>query len=639
MAAEGGILACLPGPDHDPAQQEPKIMKPQYAKIKIAASVLFVLTALSCNTVRIVNRSLEIVSHPPGADVYINNDNDSAGKTPFNTNRITTGIRLKVEVRMKDYAPEQQDYSLEDVALHTQDNKGAWVLPAFNLVRLHLEVPIQVSSSVEGATVLINNQLAGPAPWKGKLVFDRTKSTPWEAPAVSVVKSNYDAWITNITESQAEAAERMGLELDVKDVKLDEIRRYFRVVIQADISNAMVSINDIPAGTTPLTTNLAFTRANGTQPWSTATVKISKEGYEYRPPGQNPTPDFVKAVTVESAAAGLVSAQGFATARFVSALLRAFEIHDNKLTVRSTNVMAAVDPGEPGQAPTPFTTAKPEDALVMSRIGAWPERADTIVYSKPSWDSHSKTGDPIGAQICINDSGMETLLNMGQHFDLDPFVTADGKYIYYSSDRWVKRNIWRMDANGTLPQPITSSANFLDTEPVVSADSSHPQLAYTSRALDASPSAPSTIWIAKADGSQATQTQEGQNPAWSPDGKKIAFVKPDNKIWLMDNNGKNPRQLTDGDWHDAYPVWTPSGNQIVFASDRGVNDLKERNWGIWMMAADGRTPPRQLTKNGSFDSCAAVSSDGRHFYFFSNRGAHQKGEESLQIFRLNLPRD
>jgi len=605
-------------------------MKPRFAKVKIATGVLFVLAALSCNSVRIVNRSLVIISNPPGADVYINSD--CVGKTPFNTNKITTGIGLQVEVRMKDYAPEQQGYSPDDVARHTQDKKAAWVLPIFNLARLHLEVPIQVVSSVEGAMVLTNNQLAGPAPWKGKLVFDRTKSNSWEMTAISLSRSNYYTAVTNVTESQAEAAERTGLELNVK---LDEIRRCVPVVIQADIPKAMVSINDIPAGTTTLTTNLTFTRADGTQPWSTATVRISKDGYEYRPPGQNATPEFVKTLTVDSAAAGLVSAQGFVPVRFISVLLRTFEINENKLKVHFTNVMAAFDPGEPGQAPIPLTAAKPEDALVAARIGAWPERADTIVYSKPSWDPHSKTGDPIGAHICINDGGSEKILNMGQHFDLDPFVTADGKHIYYSSDRWDKRVIWRMEADGTLPQPITGSVTFLDTEPVVSADNA--QLAYTSRVLDALPSAPATIWIANADGSLATQTQPGQNPAWSPDGKRIAFVSPDNKIWLMDNKGKILRQLTDGDWHDAYPVWTPSGNRIVFASDRGLNDLNEHNWGIWIMADDGSAPPRRLTQNGSFDSCPAVSSDGSHFYFFSNRGAQKTSRESLQIFRLDLP--
>jgi Tol biopolymer transport system component len=591
------------------------------------------LVAAGCDTVRTVNRNMSVVSDPPGAEVYINTN--YVGMTPFSTNKIRSDIGMKLEVRMRDYAPEEEYFT----ATELQDSKRSWVLPTFNLVRLHLETPIQVTANVEGATVFVNNRSEGPAPWTGKLVFDRIKSAPWETAVVTVVRSNYLSVTNKITESQAEAKGRAGIEFRAM---LDEIRRDVAMVIKADTANAMVFINDTPAGATTLVTNLTFTRASGAQPWSTVTLRISKEGFEYRPPGQDAVPAFVKMLTVDTAASGVVSAEGFLPVKFVPAPVRTFEILDDKLKPHYTNIMSAVDPGEPqGQAPVLFTTVKPENALVASRIGTWPERSDKIVYAKPSRDPRSPAGEHeviLGTYICINDGGLETPLNMGQqqHFDVDPFVTADGKYIYYSSDRSGKRIIWRMEADGTLPQPITGNATVLDTEPVVSADGS--KLAYTSRALDAQPSASSWIWIADADGSLAAQTKEGRNPAWSPDGQKIAFVTPESKVVLMDRKGKVLGQLTDGDSHDAYPVWTPSGNHIIFASDRGLNDRKEHYWGVWIMQSDGKQQ-RPLTQNGSFDSCPAISSDGLRLYFFSNRGAQKAGQESLQIFRLDLPPD
>src|SRR3954452_5606022 len=81
-------------------------------------------------------------------------------------------------------------------------------------------------------------------------------------------------------------------------------------------------------------------------------------------------------------------------------------------------------------------------------------------------------------------------------------------------------------------------------------------------------------------------------PAWSPDGRQIAFesnADGDMEIYEMNADGSNVRQITHNTVWDEGPAWSPDGKRFAFS--HGADDL---HLDIWTMNADG-TDQRQLT--------------------------------------------
>ena len=104
-----------------------------------------------------------------------------------------------------------------------------------------------------------------------------------------------------------------------------------------------------------------------------------------------------------------------------------------------------------------------------------------------------------------------------------------------------------------------------------------------------------------ADGSNpkrlTNNTAWDSGPAWSPDGKNMAFYTDragGGEIFVMNADGSNPYNLTNYPGLDGSPAWSPDGKLIAFSSNRGDN------LDIYSMNIDG-SDVRRLTDNPKLD--------------------------------------
>ncbi len=152
------------------------------------------------------------------------------------------------------------------------------------------------------------------------------------------------------------------------------------------------------------------------------------------------------------------------------------------------------------------------------------------------------------------------------------------------------------------------------------------------------------IYVMNPDGTEQTRLTNNPpvgnilgidaDPAWSPDGTKIAFLsvrdKPDGEIWIMNADGSNPMNLTnDSARWDIDPEWSPDGLQIVYTSSEfNGTSVVSGTAEIFVINIDG-TSRRRLTNNSYTDAYAVFSPDGTEIVF------HHDGDGDHEIFVMD----
>lgn len=297
----------------------------------------------------------------------------------------------------------------------------------------------------------------------------------------------------------------------------------------------------------------------------------------------------------------------------------------NGVTIKTTPIFSDTEVGEnsPNVSAVKRVTSAPQNEYIQD-ISLLPDGKTMVVsileeymdgvkvaYRSNVWKMNTSiAGAPRSA------------ITTGNFHDITPNASSDGKMLYFATTRNGRLCICRLNMERQSGITTVTQGNTADYSPALHPDTK--DLLYAA-VLPASNN-PAFLWeVPVADRGLPSQLREGYEPRWSPDGKKLLYIKGDReknqaKIWVCDRDGGNPTQLSmgNGDFNDVDANWSIDGKRIVFASNRAVIKDK-RNYDVWVMDADGGNLT-QLTTNGSCDDNPVFGPDGKTVYFRSNRG-------------------
>jgi len=126
------------------------------------------------------------------------------------------------------------------------------------------------------------------------------------------------------------------------------------------------------------------------------------------------------------------------------------------------------------------------------------------------------------------------------------------------------------------------------------------------------------IFVMRADGSgtrRLTRTQEHDSrPSWSPDGSRIVFDRGQwGDLYVMNADGSGAHRITHDPAQETDPAWSPDGRWIAYVRRERGTRIHE----IWLIRPDG-SQPHPLTRLGAGSYSPAWSPDGSRIVFASN---------------------
>jgi hypothetical protein len=125
---------------------------------------------------------------------------------------------------------------------------------------------------------------------------------------------------------------------------------------------------------------------------------------------------------------------------------------------------------------------------------------------------------------------------------------------------------------------------------------------------------PSTVYVIDADGSDLRALVPGTSPTWSPDGSQIAYAHG-GSLYVVDADGGPSREVVRSEGRDGImtPAWSPDGKLFAYSDDTTLpSDAGRRGpkRTIWTVGVDGSNPQRLLSADWASHYGPEWSPDG-----------------------------